>query len=172
MVCRLAQEQVEEPAAAAAAAAEEPVQAAVADAEEPVQELVFRPAINHVARAGSVDAFNEHYERMIELGRVLIEAIDHNYQPRVNHISQLLRDVVRAAHGMLQDPRRPVDTPEASTEENPLLPPPPAEVAASTEEEEASDLKDWGDVYNRWRHGDQLWIQTGVGGPSSGYVID
>ena len=81
--------QVEEPAAAAAAAvaaAEEPVQAAVAAAEEPVQEPVFRPAVNHVARAGSLGAFNDHYERMLELDRMLMEAIDNNDQPRFNHM--------------------------------------------------------------------------------------
>ena len=38
--------------------------------------------------------------------------------------------------------------------------------------EEESDLNEWGEVYNRWRQGNQVWLQTGVGGPSSGYIID
>jgi hypothetical protein len=39
------------------------------------------------------------------------------------------------------------------------------------EGEEASDFNYWGDVYNLWRQRSQIWLQTGVGGPTVGYII-
>jgi hypothetical protein len=56
-----------------------------------------------LARPGGVHAFEENYERMQQLNRMLVNANDNYDQPWVLRTQRLLNEVVERAHSMLAD---------------------------------------------------------------------
>ena len=81
--------------------------AAAATGEEPVQDLAWRPTAMRIARPGGVNLFNNNFERMMEVNRMLVDATESNDQLCVRSVGALLRDLVDRANAMVGAPSHP-----------------------------------------------------------------